>query len=195
MMDIVLHSDDINLLSYWQKVLVEKKVQMEDDFSKLKDINNKLIILNYSSIREDETIVHKLIENKNKILMLHRVPSLATAKKFLKIGVQGYGNALMKEHFILAAIATIEENLVWLYPALTSELITEIPTSDKESTLLLDELTAREKEVALLLKDAYSYKQIAETLEITPRTVKAHAGHIYIKLDVKDRLGLALLLK
>jgi len=194
-MNIVLHSDDINLLSYWQKVLAGKKVQIEDELSQLSKMNNTLIILNYSSIREDEDLLSNLIDNKNKILMLHRVPSLATAKKLLKIGVQGYGNAIMKEHFILAAIATIEENLIWLYPELTSELITEIPSSKQETTPLLEKLTTREKEVAILLKDAYSYKKIAETLDITPRTVKAHAGHIYTKLDVKDRLGLALLLK
>jgi len=194
-MNIVLHSDDINLLSYWHKALAEKKVQIEDDLANLSKMNNKLIILNYSSIREDEDFLSKLIDNENKILMLHRVPSLSTAKKLLKIGIQGYGNALMKEHFILAAIATIEENLIWLYPELTSELITEIPSSKQETTPLLEKLTIREKEVALLLKDAYSYKKIAETLDITPRTVKAHAGHIYTKLDVKDRLGLALLLK
>ncbi len=194
-MNIVLHSDDINLLSYWQKALADKKVQIVDDLIHLSKMNNKLIIINYSSIREDESIIYNLIDNENKILMLHRVPSLSTAKKLLKIGIQGYGNALMKEHFILAAIATIEENLIWLYPELTSELITEIPSSEQETTPLLEKLTVREKEVALLLKDAYSYKKIAETLDITPRTVKAHAGHIYTKLGVKDRLGLALLIK
>ncbi len=194
-MNIVLHSDDINLLIYWQKALSEKKVHIVDDLIHLSKMNNKLIILNYSSIREDESLIYNLIDNENKILILHRVPSLSTAKKLLKIGIQGYGNALMKEHFILAAIATIEENLIWLYPELTSELITEIPSSQQETTPLLEKLTVREKEVALLLKDAYSYKKIAEMLNITPRTVKAHAGHIYTKLDVKDRLGLALLLK
>ena len=38
-------------------------------------------------------------------------------------------------------------------------------------------------------------KDIAKNLDITHRTVKAHARHIYEKLNVKDRLGLALLLK
>ncbi len=108
----------------------------------------------------------------------------------------GYGNALMRDHFIVAALNAIRDNMVWLYPELTSELIMDIPTTkesvDEEQLL---KLTSREREVALLLKEAYPYKEIALKLDITPRTVKAHAQNAYAKLNVKDRLALALLLK
>jgi two-component system nitrate/nitrite response regulator NarL len=129
----------------------------------------------------------------NKVLVLHRTPDIKTAKIILKDGAHGYGNAMMRGHFILSAIDTMKEDMIWLYPEFTSLLIEEIPSRNNEVNL--DMLTKREKEVALLLKDASTYKVISEKLKITPRTVKAHANHIYEKLKVKDRLGLALLLK
>lgn len=100
----------------------------------------------------------------------------------------------MREHFIVAAVNAIKEGMIWLYPEFTSQLILEIPTQ-KSHDELLDILSTREKEVAILLRDGYLYKEIAQKLDITPRTVKAHAQQTYTKLHVKDRLALALLLK
>jgi DNA-binding NarL/FixJ family response regulator len=75
-------------------------------------------------------------------------------------------------------------------------MIAGLPTNEaSDNTYKLDVLSEREKEVALLLKDGSTYKDIASQLNITPRTIKAHASHIYKKLAVKDRLSLALLLK
>jgi len=86
--------------------------------------------------------------------------------------------------------------MVWLYPEFTSQLIMEIPTTKStDNETLFEVLSEREKDVAILLKDGHSYKDIAQKLDITPRTVKAHAQQTYAKLHVKDRLSLALLLK
>jgi len=107
----------------------------------------------------------------------------------------GYGNAMMRDHFIVSAINTINDGMVWLYPEFTSALILELPAKESDNEIELQKLTSRERDVALLLKDGDSYKIVAQKLDITPRTVKAHAGQIYTKLDLKDRLGLALLLR
>jgi DNA-binding NarL/FixJ family response regulator len=86
--------------------------------------------------------------------------------------------------------------MIWLSPALTSQLILELPQSEeKNNEAMLQKLTSREKEVALLLKEGLTYNEIAQRLDISARTVKAHAQAIYKKLEVSDRLGLALLLK
>ena len=128
--------------------------------------------------------------------MLHRTPDIDTAKFILNHGAKGYGNAFMRDHFIISAVETIRDNMIWLYPEFTSMLIADIPVKEENKNLeKLDILTSREKQVALYLKDGDTYKDIASKLSITPRTVKAHASHVYQKLAVKDRLGLALLLK
>jgi len=195
-MEIVLHSDDINLLSYWESVF-SPKVIIIDEFDKLLEIKNSLIILNFSLI---ETALEKRISvlknNNNALLILHRVPDISIGKKLLSLGVNGYGNALMKSHFLLSAVDAIKEDLIWLHPEFTSALIAEIPSTKKKNIdSIISPLSQREKDVVILLKDGETYKEIATELEITPRTVKAHAHSIYTKLQVKDRLALALLLK
>ncbi|MBA3026841.1 MAG: response regulator transcription factor [Sulfurimonas sp.] len=194
-MKIILHSDDINLLAHWQNAIKNDAVVF-DTTDELLEIKSSIIIINFSACEPScEELIKRLFANGNKVLLLHRTPSLATAKTLLKAGAMGYGNALMREHFILSAVHTLKENMVWLYPEFTSELITQIPATKNNNDEKLAELTVREKEVALLLKDGFSYKEIAENLDITTRTVKAHAQHTYAKLGIKDRLGLALLIK
>ena len=195
-MEVVIHSDDINLLSHWQKSL-NNKCKIIDDLNELLNVTSSLIIVNFSAcLPSCDDVLKTLISSDNKILVLHRTPELAVAKKLLRIGAMGYGNALMRGHFIVAAVNAIEDNMVWLYPEFTSQLIMDIPTTkESDDEAQLSKLTSREKEVALLLKEAYLYKEIAIKLDITPRTVKAHAHNVYAKLNVKDRLALALLLK
>ena len=195
-MKVLIHSDDMSLLSHWEKSL-DSKCDIIDDLGELLSFTSSLVIVNFSACLPNcDDVLKTLISNDNKVLVLHRTPELVVAKKLLKIGAMGYGNALMRDHFIVAALNAIEDNMVWLYPELTSQLIMGIPTTkDSADEEQLSKLTPREKEVALLLKDAYPYKEIALKLDITPRTVKAHAQSIYSKLNVKDRLALALLLK
>ena len=195
-MKITLHSDDITLLDYWQKALARPS-DVVDSLDELFAVNDSIIIINYSACGHDcKGVLERLIQHNNKVLILHRVPGFTTAKQLLSWGVKGYGNALMREHFLVAAVETLQEGMVWLYPEFTTELITQIDSGSKNShEEHLKKLSEREREVALLLKEGDIYKVIAEKLNITARTVKAHAQSIYTKLNVKDRLGLALLLK
>lgn len=54
-------------------------------------------------------------------------------------------------------------------------------------------LTAREKEVLQLIVNGHSNKEIASSLKITLRTVKAHVSSILVKLNVNDRTQAAVL--
>jgi len=194
-MDIILLSDDLALIAHWQRA-IHKKSLLVESADELKKVESSLVIMNVSSCAPKcFGLIETLKERDNKVLVLHRTPTLSTAKEFLKYGADGYGNAMMKEHFLQSALYTIEEGMVWLHPEIISAMITELPNSQAQNSHLLNELTSREKEVANLLKNGDTYKRVAEALNITPRTVKAHAGHIYSKLNIKDRLALALLLK
>ena len=194
-MNIVLYSDDINLLSYWEKSFKENSISL-DDIEELKSLKNSIVIINYSAFNsKQKEIIETLNDSMNLVLVLHRVPNIKTAREVLSFGAKGFGNALMREHFLHSAVETMKEGMVWLHPEFTSELIMQIPNREEKNLSLLDSLSKREKAVALLLKDGDTYKIVGEKLEITPRTVKAHAQGIYKKLEIKDRLALALLLK
>jgi len=194
-MEIVLHSDDITLLQYWENSL-SQSCEVADTIEDLTSYSNSIIIINYSACHEWKSLLETLTLQKNKVLLLHRVPDFATTKQFLAWGVKGYGNALMREHFLVAAVETLQDGMVWLYPEFTTQLIAQMDSGVKEGCdVHLKKLSQREQDVTLLLKEGDIYKVIAEKLGITSRTVKAHAQSIYTKLNVKDRLGLALLLK
>jgi DNA-binding NarL/FixJ family response regulator len=195
-MKIVLHSDDINLITYWEKSCKEKSIVV-DDILELQNIKNSIVIINYSAISSNpKGLITSLCNSSNLVMILHRTPNINTAREVLSYGAKAYGNALMKEHFIHSAIESMKDGLVWLHPEFISLLINQVPQrQNRDVSWVLDKLSSREKEVAQLLKDGDTYKSVANKLNITPRTVKAHAQNIYSKLHVKDRLALALLLK
>lgn len=195
-MKIILYTDDLSILTYWETVLSNGYIIIEE-IESLNKIRDSIIILNYYKFDSViKNILLKSSEYNNNILILERNPNLNTAKFILKLGAKGYGNALMNGHFLLSAINTLKEKMIWLYPEFITMLINEIPKSpSKKRETLLANLSQREKEVALLLKDGERYNDIAKELNIKPRTVKAHAQNIYLKLNLKDKIGLALLLK
>jgi len=195
-MNILLYSDDINLLTHWEKAL-QRDVTVVETIQELYVRKNSIIILNYSACEAGciETI-KKLNTLYNRVLVLHRTPSFEVAKELLQVGAFGYGNALMQGHFIVSAMNAIEAGMVWLYPQYTSQLILSMDEQPgKDISKVLAPLSEREKETALLIKEGLTYKEIGDKLEITSRTVKAHAQKIFTKLNVKDRVALALLLK
>ena len=54
------------------------------------------------------------------------------------------------------------------------------------------QLTDREREVLLLVRDGLANKQIARRLGIAERTVKAHLTSVFQRLGVTDRTQAAL---
>ena len=55
-------------------------------------------------------------------------------------------------------------------------------------------LTASELRVAQMAAQGLTNRQIAQALFITMRTVSAHLGHVYSKLDISDRAQLPAVL-
>jgi DNA-binding NarL/FixJ family response regulator len=58
----------------------------------------------------------------------------------------------------------------------------------------LNALTKRELEIASMVAEGLSNREIAEKLFISKRTVDAHVSHVYGKLEISSRVQLARLL-
>ena len=100
------------------------------------------------------------------------------------------------------AVDVIQGGELWIRRTLTHFMLDElvVVTEDKNRIEravndLLTNLTKREYEIAMLIGQGESNKGIARQLHITERTVKAHLTEIFRKLDVSDRLKLALIMK
>ena len=57
----------------------------------------------------------------------------------------------------------------------------------------LDRLTAREMEIARLVRDGRTNRQIARALGLSTKTVEAHLSRIFAKLSIPSRTVLAVM--
>ncbi len=94
--------------------------------------------------------------------------------------------------------AVVENRGLWVGESLLRRMIrasqtAQLPAAPEPE--LLTRLSIREREVALAAANGASNKEIARELKITERTVKVHLGAVFAKLDVRDRLHLAILLR
>ncbi len=129
-----------------------------------------------------------------KTLVLSDTPSFEEGTEVLSMGAKGYANTYIHKEHLLQALNMIESGNIWLYPEFIQHLITQIEPK-KPDNELLQLLTERENEIALLISQGATNKEIASELSITERTVKNHLSHIFEKLGVTDRLSLALLVR
>ena len=56
------------------------------------------------------------------------------------------------------------------------------------ATEVAEQLTPRELEVVKLIAEAYTNKQIAETLKLSEKTVESHRTNVFGKLGMRDRV-------
>ena len=67
-------------------------------------------------------------------------------------------------------------------------------TARKRDPALVDELTARELEIALQVADGGTNKEVAARLFLSPKTVELHLSRVYRKLGIRSRTELARLM-
>jgi DNA-binding NarL/FixJ family response regulator len=163
----------------------------EDIFLESKD---SFLIFNIESTMSCTNWINQLLKQNNKILLLQGVPEFITGKRYLELGIHGYGNSMMSEAFLNSAVMTILEDYIWIHPKFTQKLITKIP-SNNENNFYLNKLTKKEQDIALLVCKSLNNIEISGKLEISINTVKSHLKKIYEKLNVKDRIALVILLK
>lgn len=75
---------------------------------------------------------------------------------------------------------------------LTSEIMEERTEMADTKNLFANKLSNREVEVARLICEGMSNKNIAERLFISEKTVKTHVSNILVKLDLRDRMQLVV---
>jgi DNA-binding CsgD family transcriptional regulator len=69
-------------------------------------------------------------------------------------------------------------------------VVTEQERTLFEANCILYQLTPREKEVVLLLRQGLTYRQIADTLFIAKKTVANHVTNIYVKTGTNTKFAL-----
>jgi LuxR family transcriptional regulator of csgAB operon len=89
-------------------------------------------------------------------------------------------------------VPAILEGEMWFSRKDLMKCILEADTDSKLAMELKAHLTAREREILLLIASGINNSQIADKLNISRNTVKTHLYNIYNKINVPNRLQAAL---
>lgn len=142
-----------------------------------------------------------------RVIALTSRPDNEEALALFSAGVRGYCNAHATAANLRQVADVVQAGGLWIGEALmqrllastraaisrTPQVVAAIDTSGAKSAKRFATLTRREQEVAGKVAGGSSNKEIARELAITERTVKAHVGAIFQKLNARDRLHLALI--
>jgi len=119
-------------------------------------------------------------------------PNEREALSAMIAGARGYCHAWAAPVQLQKVAQVVRGGGYWIGADLMARLIGAVGKLSAAPIEIPKELSERESEVAREVAAGRSNKEIAVSLGITERTVKAHLGAIFIKLGVRDRLQLAL---
>ncbi len=212
---ILLVSENADTLRKWSCHLTDDytvEVALNWQESKLllekSDLQINLTIIDGSLIPNDYPF-SSLSENipGKHVVIGHQWPEEKQIQ-LIASGASGYQESDGNSTSLALIVSRVLEGEVWiqrhLIPKIIKTLIAnkidpqklhdddEITAKKKE---LLKSLTPREMQVADMVFHGGSTKKIAATLFITERTVKAHLSAIFRKLEVPDRIHLAIYLR
>jgi len=114
----------------------------------------------------------------------------------LRAGASGFLLKDSPRHDLIAAVRAAASGDALLAPSVTRRLIEALarrPPETYPSPSQLASLTARERDVLLLLARGRSNAEIASVLFVSEATVKTHVGNLLAKLRLRDRVQAVIL--
>jgi two-component system nitrate/nitrite response regulator NarL len=129
-------------------------------------------------------------------------PPLPDAEQvaLFKLGVQGFCQRNITSELLQKAVDAVVNGELWMQRSLITRIIDDLTRDGSASATgefvsgaaAMGCLTPRELEVARMVHKGGNNKIIARKLDISERTVKAHLSSIFRKLNIENRLHLAL---
>ncbi|MFH8253673.1 response regulator [Streptomyces roseolus] len=119
-----------------------------------------------------------------RVLVLTTYDTDADTLPAIEAGATGYLLKDAPREELFAAVRAAAEGRTVLSPAVATRLVSAVR---RPAEPVDDALSAREREILVLVARGTSNRAIAAELFISEATVKTHLTHIYAKLAVKDR--------
>ena len=160
--------------------------------------DSKLCLLHLSSLGSDGLgwLKRYARGGQLRIAVCADRPEIGEMLECVRLGAKAYCNSHMQALHYQQMLRLLENGQSWFAPDLLQQTfaLAHSALQGKDVDDLLRELTAREKQIAIAVSEGKSNRQIAQQMEISEPTVKTHLTRIFKKLDLKDRVSLALLL-
>lgn len=197
---ILLFTNMSSIQKHWERAL-EKSYEtvcfesFDALLEELKRQNKKTIVMvDEMSISNIEDALQKFKEYPYALVLLfHALPEVYHASTLLGSGIKGYENAYINKENLLQMLQAVEDGNNWLFADLTYFIINKfMQTNKKNEPEFMPRLTEKERDIALMITEGLSNKEIAQREKIALSTVKGHIHHIFEKAGVTDRISLVL---
>jgi DNA-binding NarL/FixJ family response regulator len=133
--------------------------------------------------------------NATRVLVLTTFDLDSYVYDALRAGASGF---LLKDtppEHLVDGIRTVAQGDALLAPSITRRLIEHYVrlAAPPIRPAGLADLTARERDVLILIAQGLSNTEISDRLHLSPATVKTHIAHLYRKLGARDRAQAAVI--
>ncbi len=140
-----------------------------------------------------------LSSRKSRVIVMTHLQDVELHHRAIHYGARGL---VLKDHSpeqLRNAILRVNDGEAWLDNKLTTSIITKMAqvnrlTRDGEGSVGIASLTPRESELARLVGNGWSNKEVAGRLYISETTVRHHLTSIFKKLQLTNRLELIIYL-
>src|SRR5580658_806111 len=130
------------------------------------------------------------IEAVKRILARSAHADASHPKRVLKAGALGYLSKRSAPETLIEAIRTVAARRMYIDASIAQLMAMQDVTGDRNP---IEQLSAREFEVFVLLARGASVNQIAETLHLSPSTIGTHLYNIKQKLAASNQAELTLI--
>ena len=105
----------------------------------------------------------------------------------MQAGARGYLLKGAAKSEILRAIRDVAAGAAIFSPAIASRMMTYFSQMQRQANFAFPELTEREREILQLVAHHQTNQEIAQSLHLSPKTVRNYISNIFAKLQVADR--------
>ena len=175
--------------------VIAEAVDGQDCLDKLQNIKPEVLLLdiNMPVMNGLEVLKNlKIRRNKVKVLILTVHNEVEYLLRAVELGINGYVLKDSESSVLKKAILTIAAGESFIQPSLIPALNSKMLEKNQDAKKI-ETLTDRELSVLKLLAVGMLNKEIAETLEISERTVKNHVFSIFKKFACTDRTKAAVI--
>jgi DNA-binding NarL/FixJ family response regulator len=119
-----------------------------------------------------------------KIIFVTMHSEKAYLREAFKAGASGYLLKASASDELAQAIQTVLSDRYYVTTLITKDVIESLLTSNGPHEASEDDLTVRQREILQLVAEGHSAKEIAQILNVSPRTVEFHKAQIMEQLDL-----------
>lgn len=125
-----------------------------------------------------------------KVIMLSMYAAQEYFEQAMDAGASGYLLKDADRTELELALRTVYRGGSYLTPEVAKYAITAYQNRPEREKGVLGRLTPRQREILQLVAEGMTTKDIAQRLDLSPRTVEQHRADIMDRLDVRDLPGL-----